>query len=573
MNVRSLPTDAKSILTLQWADYEPYYQELEERILTKDNIDQWLDDWSTLAATVDEQYWRLEIGTTVNTADKNIEERYEKYTQEIQPLAKTAEQKLKDKLLASGLSPKGFETALQKMQAEADVFTEASLPLIAEEQKLALEYNKVVGSMTVMWDGEEKTMSDMFSLLFDPDRDVRERAWRLGDERKTMELSAISAIWEKFVPVRLQIAEKAGIPDYRAYMWKKRFRFDYTPDDCKSFHASIEEVAVPAAKRLYEKRRQRLGVEALRPWDIYVDPLGVEGLKPHTSIDDFKSRTKTVFQQVDLKFGEYFQIMMDENLLDLENRKNKAPGAYSLGLHVAQRPFVFMSAMNTHWDVATMLHEGGHAFHEFERAHVNFYQRGEIYLPAEFAEVASMGMELLASPYITKEHGGYYTEQDAARALIGQLELNIVYWPYMALVDAFQHWVYENPKEGVSASACNDKWVELWDRFMPGIDYSGLESSRETYWFWQSHIHTEPLYYLEYALAQLGASQVFGNARKDQKKAVMDYRKALALGASVPLPELFAAAGAKFAFDADTLKEAVDLFEQVVGELEEKLNL
>jgi len=571
MNFKSLPADAKSILVLKWADYEPHYKALDERSLTADNIDEWLDDWSTLAATVDEQYWRLEIGTTVDTADKEVEENYNKYTQEIQPFAKTAEQKLKDKLLASGLSPKSFETGLQRIKAEADIFSKDNLPLLADEQKLALEYNKIYGSMTVTWDGEEKTMSDMKALFFSSDRNVRERAWRTRDERESKEWGSIGALWGKFVPLRLQIAQNAGMSDYRAYMWKKMFRFDYTPEDCKSFHAAIEEVAVPAAKRLYEKRRQRLGVDSLRPWDLLVDSLGSEELTPYQSIDEFKSKTRDIFQQVDSKFGEYFQTMMNEDLLDLESRKNKAPGAYSLGLHVAHRPFVFMNAMKTDWDVQTILHEGGHAFHEFERAHVNFFQRGEVYLPAEFAEVASMGMELLASPYTAKEHGGYYTERDAARALIGQLELYITFWPYMALVDALQHWVYENPKEGSDISKCNDKWGELWDRFMPSIDYSGLEPSKKTYWHRQPHIHTDPFYYIEYGLALLGAVQVFGNARKDQKKAVSDYRKALALGGTVPLPELFSAAGAKFAFDAKTVKEAVDLVEEVMSELEAKL--
>jgi len=571
MNFKSLPTDAKAILAMQWADYEPYYADLESHSLNAGNIEEWLNDWSTLAAIVDEHYWRLEIATTVNTADKDMAEQYGRYTQEIQPKAKTVEQKLKDKLLDSGLSPKGFGTALQRFQAEADTFSEESLPLLAEEQKLSLEYNKIVGAMTVMWDGEEKTMPDMFAILFNPDRAVRERAWYLSEERKATEWEAIGSLWEKFVRLRVQIAEKSGFEDYRSYMWKKRFRFDYTPDDCKSFHTAIEKVAVPAAKRLYEKRRQRLGVESLRPWDVYVNTLGSEELTPHESIDDFKSKTQTVFQHVDPKFGEYFQIMMDEDLLDLENRKNKAPGAYSLGLHHTYRSFIFMSAMNNHWDVATILHEGGHAFHDFERAHLNFYQRGENYLPAEFAEVASMSMELLASPYITKKHGGYYTEQEAARALIGQIELNIIYWPYIALVDAFQHWIYENPKESSDFSKCNDQWSELWDRFMVGIDYSGLDAAKRTYWYWQQHIYTSPFYYVEYALAQLGATQVFGNACEDQKKAVMNYRRALALGATVSVPDLFSAAGAKFAFDGKTMNEAVTLLERTVDELEAKL--
>lgn len=571
MNFDLLPTDAKSILALKWSDYEPYYQELAVRRLSKENIAAWLDDWSRLAATADEQYWRLHIATTVNTADQESEDQFNQYIEDIQPATKSAEQRLKAKLLASGLSPKSFETGLRMMQAEAEIFTEENFPLLAEEQKLGTEYNKIRGSLTVMWEGEERTFMQMFPLLCETDRALRQRAWETVQARLASARQSINELWEKFMPVRLQIAANAGMPDYRAYAWKQKFRFDYSPEDCKSFHAAIEEVVVPAARRVYERRRQRLGIEALRPWDLNVDPLGDTPIKPYESIDEFKSRARTVFEHVDPKFGEYFQIMMDEGWLDLESRKNKAPGAYSLGLHVAHRPFVFMSNTYTPWDVQTMLHEGGHAFHEFERAHVNFYQRGEIYLPAEFAEVASMGMELLASPYTAKKYGGFYTESEAARALIELLEIIITFWPYMALVDTFQHWIYENPAEGSDASKCESQWAELWDRFMPGIDYSGLEDAKKTYWHRQGHIFNSPFYYVEYGLAQLGAAQVWANARKDQKKAVADYRKALALGATVPLPQLFATAGAKFSFDANTLKEAVDLMENVIAEMEANL--
>jgi oligoendopeptidase F len=571
MNFGLLPTDAKSILALKWTDYEPYYQELEARQLSSENIAAWLDDWSTLAATADEHYWRLFIATTVDTADKEVEEQFNRYIEEIQPEVKTAEQKLKAKLLASRLSPQGFETGLRRVQAEAEIFTEENLPLLAEEQKLVTEYNKITGSLTVQWEGEEQTVTQMFHLLYETDRSLRERAWNAIQSRVIKERQNINDLWERFVPVRLKIAENADLPDYRAYAWKQKFRFDYSPEDCKSFHAAIEEVVVPAATRAYEKRRQRLGVATLRPWDVNVDPLGDIPIKPYETIDEFKSKSRAIFEQVDQKFGEYFQIMMEEGLLDLESRKNKAPGGYSLGLHVAHRPFVFINNTNTPWDVQTMLHEGGHAFHEFERAHVNFYQRGEIYLPAEFAEVASMSMELLASPYKTKEFGGFYTESEAARAMIELLEGFITFWPYMAVVDAFQHWIYENPAQGAIASKCEQKWVALWDRFMPGIDYSGREDNKRTYWHRQSHIFESPFYYVEYGLALLGAVQVWSNARKNQKKAVADYRKALSLGATVPLPQLFAAAGAKFAFDAQTLKEAVDLMEEVISEMEAKL--
>ena len=571
MNLPPLPTDAKSILALTWSDYEPHYKELEARPLHEGDIQAWLDDWSRLAATVDEHYWRLYIGTTLNTADKEVEQQFNQFIEEIQPAAKTAEQALKNKLLASGLSPQNFETALRRIQAEAEIFQEENLPLLAEEQKLVTDYNKLIGSLSVMWDGEERTFTQMWGLLYETDRSLRQRAWELREACILKERQHINELWEKFMAVRLKIAEKAGVPDYRAYVWKQRFRFDYSPEDCKSFHTAIEEVVVPAAQRAYERRRQRLGIDSVRPWDTYVDPLGDTPIRPYETMEEFKSKSQAIFGQVDPKFGEYFQIMIDENLLDLESRKNKAPGGYSLGLHVAHRPFIFMNNIQTSLDVQTILHEGGHAFHEFERAHVHFYQRGEIYLPAEFGEVASMGMELIASPYTTKEHGGFYSESEAARAMIDVLEGFITFWPYMALVDAFQHWAYENPAEGSNATTCEDTWGALWDRFMVGIDYSGWEDQKKTYWHRQLHPFDAPFYYVEYGLALLGAVQVWANARKDQKKAVADYRKALALGATLPLPELFAAAGAKFAFDAKTLKEAVDLMEEVISEEEAKL--
>jgi oligoendopeptidase F len=571
MNLDALPTDAKSILALTWADYEPHYQELEARLLNEENIQAWLDDWSRLASTADEHYWRLYIATTVDTADTQSEDQFNKYIEEIQPQVKTAEQKLKAKLLASGLSPKGFETALRRMRAEAEIFTEENLPLLAEEQKLETEYNKIRGSLTFMWEGEERTLMQMFPLMYENDRSIRQRAWEAVEAQFANVRQSTNDVWERFVPVRLKIAANADMPDYRAYMWKQKFRFDYSPEDCKSFHAAIEQVVVPAAQRVYERRRQRLGVETLRPWDLSVDPLAATPIKPYETMEEFKARSRAIFEQVDPKFGEYFQIMMDEGLLDLESRKNKAQGGYSLGLHVAHRPFVFMNSSNTPWDVQTILHEGGHAFHEFERAHVHFYQRGEIYLPAEFAEVASMGMELIASPYKTKDCGGFYSESEAARAMIELLEGIIAFWPYMALVDTFQHWIYDHPAEGSDATRCEETWAELWDRFMPGIDYSGLEDAKQTYWHRQGHIFKSPFYYVEYGLAQLGAVQVWANSLKDQKKAVADYRKALALGATVPLPQLFATAGAKFAFDAQTLAEALNLMEDIIGEMEAKL--
>jgi oligoendopeptidase F len=572
MNFTTLPKEASSILAMRWQDYAPFYSDLESRPLDASTLEAWLDDWSALAACIDEQYTRLQVVTSQYTADEEWQKQYDAFLDEVQPAAKTVDQGIKEKFLASGLCPNGFEVALKIMQTEAEIFRAENLPLLAEEQKLVNEYNKIMGATTVTWEGEEKTFWEMYTMYsFETERAVRERAWKMLAERLDQNRDAINALWEKFMAVRLKVAENAGFPDYRSYMWKQRFRFDYTPEDCKSFHAAIEEVIVPVAQRVYERRRQRLGLEATRPWDRDVDQFGRPALRPARTVQELNSKALNVFEKVDPIFRTYYQSMMDHDLLDLDSRKNKASGAYSLCYNVARLPFIFMSHTNTALDVATILHEGGHAFHSFECAHLLYQQKAEAYVPAEFAEVASIGMELLAAPYLTEAYGGFYTEEENARARISQLESIIVFLPYMALVDAFQHWIYENPLEASNGLNCEEKWGELWDRFMQGIDYSGFEQQKKIYWHRQGHIHTNPFYYVEYGLAQLGAVQVFANARRDPQQAVADYRKALALGTTVPLPELFATAGAKFAFDAGTLKRAVDLLEDVIEELEDKL--
>ena len=323
---------------------------------------------------------------------------------------------------------------------------------------------------------------------------------------------------------------------------------------------------MPLASHLYEKRRQRLGVKTLRPWDLEVDPFGRPPLRPFHEAPELESKTAIIFHNVDAKLGEYFDIMRRERLLDLENRKGKAPGAYCIDFQVAKRPFIFMNAVGIHEDVLTLLHEGGHAFHVFETAHLPYHQQLEV--PLEFAEVASTSMEYLGAPYLTADRGGFYSINEAARARVEHLERALLFWPYMAVVDAFQHWVYENHAAASDPSNCDAKWSELWQRFMPGVDWSGLEDEMATGWQRKLHILQAPFYYIEYGLSQLGAVLIWRNALKNQAQAVADYRKALSLGGTANIPTLFATAGAKFSFDEETLGEAVSLMASTIEELE-----
>jgi len=561
----SLPKSSLEVLDWSWEKYQPFVDDLGNRELTADNIHQYLIDWTRFYELVMESYMRLYLATSMDTTDEVAQKKFHAFLDEIYPPALVALQKFKEKLLVSSLSPDGFEIPFRNIRTEVALFRDENVPLLTRESKLVTEYEKIMGTQTVVWEGEEKTINQMRLNYQNPDRVVREKAWRLVMERQLQDRDAINDLWRRFLKLRLEITSNADLPDYRAYRWKALLRFDYTPDDCVTFHNAIEEVVVPAAMRIYERRRQQLGVGTLRPWDLDVDPIDRPPLRPFDDVTELEEKTTLIFQNVSPRLAEHFVTMRQEKLLDLENRKGKAPGGFCITFYTKRQPFIFQNSVGIHDDVQTMLHESGHAFHVFESAYLPYYQ--QLFAPMEFNEVASIAMELMAAPYLVEHQGGFYSEADAARARVEYLEQSICFWPYMAVVDAFQHWVYQNPKDAMNPEKCDENWGQLWGRFMKGVDWSDLDEAKVTGWHRKIHIHTDPFYYVEYGLAQLGAVQVWANSLKDQAEAIASYHKALALGGTVTLPELFATAGARFTFDAETLRKAVDLIEEKIFEL------
>lgn len=558
----SLPQDAAGLVEWNWTEFERYYSDLVRRNLSGQGLEDFLSEWTRVSELLDEAFSRLYVATTVNTADKEAEAHYHSFLDNVYARAEQAEQKLREKLLAHDVVVEGLEIPLMRMRVEAEVFRDNNLPLLVDEHKLSTEYDKIVGAQTVQWEGREITVVQLRPVFQSTDRGLREKAWRTALARQMDDRPAIDELWQRFMNLRLELAANAGFQDYRSFRWKQLHRFDYGPAECMRFHKAIEEVAVPAAMKLCERRRRLLGVETLRPWDLDADPLGRPPLVAFQNVEELKAGCSSIFHQVDPVLGGYFDTMVHENLLDLDNRKNKAPGGYCTEFAAAKRPFIFMNAVGVHNDVQTVLHEAGHAFHAFERNALPYYQQRHVGM--EFSEVASMAMELLASPYLAREKGGFYSETDAARAVAEHLEWSILFWPYMAAVDAFQHWVYENPSDAMNPANCNEHWVKLSMRFMPWIDWTGLDVELMTGWQRKLHIHTVPFYYVEYGLAQLGAAQVWRNALADQARAVAAYRSALALGGTVSLPALYSKAGAQFSFDVDVLESAVSLMTEKI---------
>lgn len=561
-----LPETYEQCRDWTWAEFEPLAQALVAVDLNADNVESWLDGWTQVTRLYYEIGSRAFVATTVDTMDEAAVERYRIFNDHMQPEYSRVQNQLDRKLVESGLQPTGMEIALRKMRGGIELFREDNLPLLSAEQNLSTEYNRVIAGQTVEWDGEQMTLRQLQPILSEPDRDRRERAWRLTCRRSLEDRDQLNDIWTRSLDLRSQIAANADMPDYRAYRWKALNRFDYTPADALSFVGAIEDVATPAFARSMERRRRALGVDRLRPWDTQNDPQGRPPLRPFSDVADLRDKAIAIFRALDAELAGYLTLMRDEGCLDLDNRPNKAAGGFCFYFPLSRRPFLFMNAVGLHADVQIMVHEAGHAFHSFSTDHWPWAQQRDV--PMEFAEVASMAMELLAAPYLSAEQGGFYSPADTARARIEHLEDSLRFWCFVAIVVGFQHWVYTHQDQARDPEKCDDQWERLWDRCMPGIDYSGFEDYKRFRWRERMHIFNLPFYFIEYGLAQLGAVQVWANSLNDQKTALKQYREALRLGATVSLPQLFQAAGAKFAFDADTLRDAVNLIETTVAELE-----
>ncbi|MBK9120383.1 MAG: M3 family oligoendopeptidase [Phycisphaerales bacterium] len=538
----------------EWAVAEPYYRLLAERpIGTLAELERWLIDASELEAALDEEGVQREILMTCQTDDEERKQRHLYFIEHIAPHAEPWRDKLLRKFVVAAeslaLPPRRYEVLERSAMNSIALYREENIPLQVEDQKLITEHQGITGAMTVPYRGREHTLQQLARYQEEPDRKVREETWRLGADRFFTDSAALDKLYEKMVRLRHRMAQNAGFADYRAYMFRRRERFDYTPEDCLRFHEAIEQVCVPAVAQLAAERRAKLGLETLRPWDFACDPEQRPPLRPFETVTELAEKCSGIFHQVDPELGEIFDIMRARDLLDLGSRKGKAPGGYQATLAERRVPFIFMNAVGTDGDVRTLLHEGGHAFHAWAYRQEPFlpYRNS----PIEFAEVASMSMELLTIPYWEAFYGA-----ETGRAVQQQFEKIIGFFPYMACIDGFQHYVYTHVEAGIEA--WKDHWQQLTRRFMPEVDYAGLEAHDRIGWQKKLHVFQVPFYYVEYGIAQLGALQVWKNSLKDAAQAVAEYRAGLALGASRPLPELFQAAGARFDFSESTLRPLID---------------
>jgi oligoendopeptidase F len=567
VTVSFLPPSPAALAKSEWVDIAPYFDELAARELGSESIEAWLSEWSRLEELVTEAAARAMIAYTVDTSDRDKEADHLRFSSEILPQMEERSVALARKLLETGYATTALTTTLARFRTQIEIFREENVPIFATLEEHSARYQRITGSMTAEWDGVERPLPQLQPFLKSPDRAVRERAFRASSQPYIEQRADLAALFDRMYELRMRAARNAGFANFRDYIFPAKFRFDYTPADCERFHEAVEQTVAPAVERVLEFRRQRLGLDRLRPWDLSVDPYREKPLRPFSDAAELVTKAKRVFDGVDPSLGGEFQTMIDEGLLDLESRKGKAPGGYCETLHFHGRPFIFMNAVGVVDDVMTLLHEAGHAFHAFASHPLPLiWQR---HPGSEAAELASMSMEFLASPHLA-EPVGYFNQAEARSAWLEHLEDVLLSLVHIASVDAFQTWIYTSG-EGGDAAARDEMWLKLRRRFERGVDWSGLDRERVARWYRQLHIFMYPFYYIEYGIAQLGALQVWRNSLADPAAAVARYRDALALGAVRRLPEIYSTAGARLTFEAAAIGELVKLVEGRIEELRAEL--
>ena len=539
----------------RWENLAPLYQALLDRNVDgADGLRRLLLDRSELDSAASETQTNLYINMTCHTDDEQIKAAYLDFVERVEPKLKEAGFELDRKIVGSphadGLDRRRHEVLLRDLQADVEIFRQENIPLQTEETKLDQQYEETCGAMTVDFRGEERTLPQMARFLEETDRATRQEAWRGIWERRYRDHERLSEIFDRLVGLRAQVARNSGFASFRDYMFKRKHRFDYAPADCEAFHRAAEEVCVPVLRRLNARRREALGVDSLRPWDLAVDSKGRPPLRPFDGAEELIEKTSRLFHRMEPSLGTMFDSLRGGDCLDLDSRKGKAPGGYQAHRDRSRKPFIFMNAVGLHRDLETMVHEAGHAFHSIlcNDEPLLHYRHA----PLEFAEVASMSMELLSFPYL----GEFYDEAQVARAKRERLEDLSALLPWVATIDAFQHWIYTHPEHSRDERTAH--WLELDERFGAAVSWDGLEHYRQMSWQRQGHLFGVPFYYIEYGIAQLGALQLWLGFKADRARAIENYRRALRLGGSRPLPELFEAAELTFDFGPDTVKRLMD---------------
>lgn len=554
----------------KWENIEPYVNDLLERKLSSsDCLESLISDSSNLAEHISETGALLYINMTCDTEDERKKNSFLSFVENVRPKLSKFSDELNRRIIdhkSIADLPTRYDLMIRGIKSDIEIFREENIPLGVEQTKLVTKAQGITGAMTVVFEGKERTFPEMRGFLESNDRIQRENAWKSMVKRWMENSEELSDIFDQLISIRHKIALNSGFKSYTDYMFRAMHRFDYTVEDCLTFHESIEQVCMPIVKKINSERIASFDLKILSPWDVNEksgsgpDIAGKNPLRPFDNVDEMVTKLSKLFHNMSNDLGTKFDKLVEMDTLDLETRKGKAPGGYQYYLEKSRIPFIFMNAAGLQGDLETMIHESGHAFHSLYCGHLDLIDERDY--PIEFAEVASMSMELLTQP---NWNIFYEKQEDANRAKISHLEGVVFLLPWIATIDAFQHWIYANP--GHTREERKIQWISLRERFGSEMNWEDHEDFRELSWQQQGHLFGVPFYYVEYGIAQLGALQLWQTHRKNPEKALKDYSNAMELGNTKTLPDLFAAAELKLGFDEKHLQSLIGEVEVAMSEI------
>ena len=553
-----------------WKEIETYTEELLNRKISCSKcIEGIIRDASELSEHISEKGALLYIGMTCDTESEEKKSSFLDFVENVRPKLSEFSDSLNRRIVGHEAikdMPERYDLMIRSMENDIEIFRKENIPLSVEQTKLVTEAQAINGAMSVEYNGEEYTIPEMRAFLESNERAVREGAWKAVADRRIEDEERLSEIFDELIAIRNKIALNAGFDTYTDYMFRAMERFDYTKEDCLEFHDAIESVCVPLMREINSMREESLGLGGLRPWDVNEktgvgpDLEGRAPLKPFSDVKEMVDKLSILFHKMSLDLGEKFDMLVEMDTLDLDTRKGKAPGGYQYYLQKSRVPFIFMNAAGLQGDLETMIHEAGHAFHSMYCGHLELI--GERSYPIEFAEVASMSMELMTQ----EQWGEFYGPEEVNRARLGHLEGVIFLLPWIATIDSFQHWIYSNPEH--TREERKFAWNAIRDRFGSNMDWGDYKIHRDTSWQQQGHLFGVPFYYVEYGIAQLGALQLWRTQRKDPGKALSDYSNGMTLGNTKTLPELFSAADIELGFGEEHLSSLIKEVRVAMAELD-----
>lgn len=494
---------------------------------------------------------------TIDTRDKELTEAYTFFVTKIQPELAPYDDKLNKKLVDSPYYEafnqiEAFRIYFRSVKTALDLFREENIPIEAELNEKSQLYGSISAAQSIEHNGEKITMQKASALLKETDEGLRKEVFEKMSVRRREDIGKLDELYTELIQKRHQLALNAGFDNFRDYKFLSLGRFDYTKKDCFNFHRAIKNQIVPLVKEIQLEKLKKLGKEKFRPWDTEVDPEGKQPLKPFEKGTELLNGTINMFDKLDTYFGDCLRTMNEMGHLDLDSKEGKAPGGYNYPLYEIGVPFIFMNSVGAQRDLVTMVHEGGHAVHSFLSRDLEM--TGFKSLPSEVAELASMSMEMLT---MNLWNEFYKDDENFKRAKKEQLESILKILPWIAQIDEFQHWIYENPAHNIADRYA--KWLSISKEYGTGLtDWTGFEDMLATSWQRQLHLFEVPFYYIEYGIAQLGALGIWKNSMTNSAKAIENYKNALRLGYTETIPEIYKVAGIKFDFTEEYLKELAD---------------